>query len=184
MSFKKITYILSSMFLVGLFVYLVQPVGPFPEPPQPSLQSDEPGDSEDTLRRAYFLDYQREEIIQHYRSEVNYMPILRLNYPPEEAQTIIRDQTRSSYLEEITQPFRLSVYVNGFVPTEEKDRILIKGQNFEQKITVRYVPSTLQTRLTFFSLVLVSNYLVIYIVFELFSQLNQLWPKLKIKIKT
>jgi hypothetical protein len=64
-----------------------------------------------------------------------------LNYPPEEAQTIIRDQTRSTFLEELVHPFRESIYINGFEPKTEKDTINIEGRTWRQKIIIRYVPS-------------------------------------------
>jgi len=177
MSFKKIIYIATSLLLIAFFVYLVQPIQDFPPPPSPSLQSDEPADSEDPLRRSYFLDLNREEIIQDYIGKLSYMPILRLNYPPEEAQSIIRDQTRSSYLEEITQPFRLSFYINGFVPSEAKDKIIIKNQNFEQKITVRYVPSSLSARLLVFLLISISSYALIESSFLFSEKTKKLWQE-------
>lgn len=179
MSFKKLIYIIASTCLSFLFIYLVLPVRDFPEPPQPSLQSDEPGDTEDILRRSYFLDFSREEVINHYKKELSYMPFLRLNYPPEDAQTIIRDQTRSSYLEEITQPFKVSVFINGFIPKRPEDRILIEGKNFEQKITVRYIPTALSTRLLFFFSVVMSTVSLIEIGFAAFVELKSLWPTKK-----
>lgn len=179
MSFRKIIYFLVSVFLLFFFFYLIQPVKDFPVPPYPSLQSGEPADVEDPLRRSYFLNHDRQSVIDHYKKELAYMPILRLNYPPEDAQTVIRDQTRSSYLEELTQPFRVSLYVNGFVPKEAKDRILIQNQSFEQKITVRYVPTDIQTRLAFFVVTSASTYLLIWTIFSLFEEVKKLWQKKK-----
>ena len=75
------------------------------------------------------------------------MPAFRLNYPPEEARTIIRDQTRSTFLEEIVHPLRESVFINGFEPKDPKDAIEIAGRSWRQKIIVRYVPSRLWLRL-------------------------------------
>ena len=80
------------------------------------------------------------------------IPSYRLSYPPEEAYSIIRDQTRSVYLEEIVHPFRESFYVNGFVPKVEKDDIWYKGVHYDQKITVRYVPSDKNIRIVVFAL--------------------------------
>jgi len=70
----------------------------------------------------------------------------RLNYPPEEAKTLIRDQTRSTFLEEIVHPLRESLYINGFDPKDPKDAIEIEGKPWRQKIIVRYVPSNTLTR--------------------------------------
>jgi hypothetical protein len=137
-------------FLVCLLLlfYLALPNPEFPAPPPDSLQSKEPADTETPLRRAYFTNFTREEVLNHYKNQLTRstflnitLPTYRLNYPPEEAQTIIRDQTRSTFLEEIVHPFRESIYVNGFKPKEEKDAILIAGRNWRQKIIVRYVPS-------------------------------------------
>ena len=85
------------------------------------------------------------------------MPLFsyRLNYPPEEAQTIIRDQTRSTFLEEIVHPFRESVYINGFKPTLKKDAIFIEGKDWYQKITVRFIPSNSLARVIVVILALV-----------------------------
>ncbi|MGB6838854.1 MAG: hypothetical protein WBE27_01050, partial [Microgenomates group bacterium] len=69
------------------------------------------------------------------------LPTFRLNYPPEEAQTVIRDQTRSTFLEEIVHPFRESLFVNGFEPKDPKDVVFIENKVWRQKITIRLVPS-------------------------------------------
>lgn len=126
----------------------------FPTPPSDALMSDEPADVETPLRRGYFTDLDREEVMQHYLSQFDETKLLdisilayRLNYPPEEAQTLIRDQTRSTFLEEIVHPFRESVFINGFEPTEDRDLIRVGGKLWRQKIIVRYYPSDLKERL-------------------------------------
>ena len=83
------------------------------------------------------------------------MPTYTLNYPPEDAQWLIRDQTRSVFLEEIVHPFRESVFVNGFQARAAKDDIWYKGGHYDTKLTIRYVPSSLLIRapLVFFSLI-------------------------------
>lgn len=132
----------------GLFiVYIISPISNFPDPGTDFLQSNEPADVESQLRRAYFTDMTRQEVIDHYQDKYRNdflgvdVPNIRLNYPPEEAVTIIRDQTRSTFLEELVHPFKSSVYINGFEPKLEKDRIFIDDKEWKQKITVRYVPS-------------------------------------------
>lgn len=134
----------------------------FPEPPSDALQSNESADTETPLRKAYFTNYTREEVMIHYKNEFEkpmffgiFLPSYRLNYPPEEAQTIIRDQTRSTFLEEIVHPFRESVYINGFKPSLQKDAIFIEGKDWYQKITVRFVPSNSLIRITVVVLALV-----------------------------
>ena len=127
-----------------LFIYALLPNPKFPDPPPGALQSKERGDSEDlSVRRAYFTNMTREEVMKYYQ---NGFKGYRLNYPPEEAATIIRDQTRSTFLEEIVHPFRESFYVNGFEPKSAKDAIEIEGLPWRQKITVKYVSSRIYVR--------------------------------------
>lgn len=165
--FNKLIKIL----LVGLsfvfILYLLLPNPDFPKPPADALQSDEPADTETPLRRAYFTNYTRDEVMSNYKNQLTKssflgipLPTYRLNYPPEEARTIIRDQTRSTFLEEIVHPFRESVFINGFEPKDPKDAIEIKGMSWRQKIIVRYVPSNIWVRLvlgvsTIFAMVIV-----------------------------
>ncbi|HKC04353.1 MAG TPA: hypothetical protein VKC54_00555 [Patescibacteria group bacterium] len=146
-NFFKIILVLIS---ASLLYYLLLPNRDFPAPPPNSVQSNEPADSESPLiRRAYFTDYSRSEVIDWYKNQMGWGYIL--NYPPEDAQTIIRDQTRSTFLEEIVHTFRESVYVNGFEPKDDKDTIIIDGRHFRQKITVKYVQSTVWVRIAVFA---------------------------------
>lgn len=140
------------VFIVFIF-YLLLPSPSFPTPPPDSIQSNEPADVETSMRRAYFTNYTREEVLAHYYSQLKQsafyaIPLLtfRLNYPPEEAQTIVRDQTRSTFLEEIVHPFRESIFVNGFEPKEDKDVIIVEGKKWRQKIIIKYIPSSLLIR--------------------------------------
>ncbi|HSW98125.1 MAG TPA: hypothetical protein VLF89_09945, partial [Candidatus Saccharimonadales bacterium] len=120
----------------------------FPDPPPHSVQSMEDADIEDPLRRAYFTNYTREQIIAHYKDQFRYRPFtMELNYPPEDAGTLVRDQTRSYYLEELVHPFRESLYINGFIPSKAQDDIWYKGVHYEEKITIKYVPSSLGLRI-------------------------------------
>ncbi|MGB6882190.1 MAG: hypothetical protein WBD86_02730 [Microgenomates group bacterium] len=128
--------------------YLLLPNPAFPEPPPGALQSNESADTETSLRRAYFTNFTREEVMLHYSKQFSKstfsvipLPTFRLNYPPEEAQTVIRDQTRSTFLEEIVHPFRESLFVNGFEPRDPKDVVFIENKVWRQKITIRLVPS-------------------------------------------
>jgi len=132
-------------FIFGLifFGYVLFPLPGFPEPLPGAVRSAEDGDNETPLRRAYFTDYTREEVVRYYLKQY---PGIRLNYPPEDSQTLIRDQTRTTFLEEIVQPFRGSVYVNGFEPKNPKDDVWYKGVDYRQKIIIRYVPSDVLVR--------------------------------------
>jgi len=151
---KKLTRALLIAVSIAFLFYLFLPSPLFPELLGDSLQSDEPADTESTLRRAYFTNYTREEVMRYYEAQFTQLDLLnlsfpayRLNYPPEEAKMLIRDQTRSTFLEEIVHPFRESVFVNGFEPKDPKDAILISGRDWRQKIIIRYVPSSALVRL-------------------------------------
>lgn len=191
----KIVKLLFVLFSILYLSYLALPSPDYPSPPPDALQSHEPADSETALRRAYFTDMTRQEVLEHYQRQLACgtasatntqrqipdssrgsttvrndsfdgiwckIPFLtyRLNYPPEEAYGIIRDQTRSTFLEEIVHPFRESVYVNGFEPKTDKDRIFIEGKEWRQKITVRWVPSKIYARLGIGALTFAAMYLV------------------------
>lgn len=149
--FKRSLYLILILSGTAFVLYLVHSAPfDFPTPPPGSVQSMEDADIESPLRRAYFTNYTREEIIAHYKNQFRMKPItLELNYPPEDAQTLIRDQTRSYYLEELVHPFRESLYINGFIAQKAQDDIWYKGIHYEEKITVKYVPSSLLIRLIF-----------------------------------
>jgi hypothetical protein len=138
-----------------LTLYVLLPTPKFPSPPPGAIQSTEMGDSEDvTVRRAYFTNFDRQQVLDYYKRQFS-QPVIfnipfisfRLNYPPEEAQTIIRDQTRSTFLEEIVHPLRESFFVNGFEPKVAKDDIWYKGVHYRQKITVKYRRSSYLVRI-------------------------------------
>ncbi len=150
---KSIRLLIFSVLSFLLLFYVLLPAPDFPLPPPDSLQSREPADSETPLRRAYFTNLTREEVMDWYLDQFKWG--YRLNYGPEESQSIIRDQTRSTFLEEIVHPFRESVFINGFEPKEEKDKINIEGRPWRQKIIVRHVPSTSPIRLIVSTLTLV-----------------------------
>lgn len=172
--------LLVKLFLViislAFLVYLSLPNPEFPNPPEGALQSNEPADTETPLRRAYFTDFTRGEVLDFYQRQFSKSPFLniplltyRLNYPPEDSQTLIRDQTRSTFLEEIVHPFRESIFVNGFEPHVAKDEIWYKGIHYRQKIIIKYVPSNTFVRV-FISILTLS--LVWVVVNELKSTLK------------
>ena len=121
-----------------------------------ALRSLEPADTETPNRQAYFTNLTREQIMDYYKQNFSGILSYRLNYPPEEAQSLIRDQTQSSFLEEIVHFGKQSLYINGFVPTKATEQINRNGVHYTTKVTVRYVPSGYVTRLT----VLLLGYLV------------------------
>jgi len=164
-SVKNAYLVCSIIFLIYLFL----PNPDLPEPTSDSLQSNEPADIETSLRRGYYTDQSRADVLTHYQLEFSRsaffnmpLPTYRLNYPPEEAQTLIRDQARSTFLEEIVHPFRESLFVNGFEPKEDKDAIVVNGKKWNQKIIVRFVPSNRVVRSSIGIVVLLLIYVLIF----------------------
>lgn len=159
--FKIVFFLISTL----LFVYIILPSPNFPADPPNSLQSKEPADLESPLRRGYYTNLTRQEVMEYYEKEFNkgfiYAP--RLNYPPEESQTIIRDQTRSTYLEEITHPLRESLFISGLESKNSIYEFKFNGLTWEQKIIIKYVPSSIYIRII---IALLSTILALWLVKE------------------
>lgn len=121
-----------------------------------SLRSTEPGDTwQHPDQSAYYTDLTREEVINFYQDSFALkigtitIPSYRLNYPPEEASTYVREQLLTYYLEEITHPLRESLFVSGWNPRlspisnyrfdVEKARweIIIDGYEYQSKVTLK-----------------------------------------------
>ncbi len=175
-NFLRILYIAFSFIF---FIYLAIPAPEFPSPPSDSVQSQEEADTEIPLKRAYFTNFTRAEVMKHYVKEFGAssflsipLPTYRLNYPPEDAQTLIRDQTRSTSLEEIVHPFRESFFVNGFEPKVAKDEIWYRGNHYLQKLTVKIYPSNVMVRLTIGAAALVLGY---FVIIQFISSLKKKW---------
>jgi len=131
---KTLGRILFIVFGIALLVYLALPGPAFPSTLWDFKPSDEPSDMESSLRRGYFTEITRDQLMSHYVREFKWG--VKLNYPPEDAQTLIRDQTKSNFLEEIVHPMRESIYINGYKPV---------GGDF--KVIVKYVPSNVAVRI-------------------------------------
>lgn len=155
---KILLYVLVFVVLFSTIAYLAVPSPQFPKPPSDTVQSVEEADVENFQeRRAYFTNFSREEILKHYEDELrkqNPLPTASyvVTHPPEDAQVLIRDQTRSVYLPEIIHPFRESLFVNVFESKSAKDEIWYRGVHYQRKITVRYVPSSPNLRVIIFSI--------------------------------
>lgn len=151
-------------FSLCLLVYLLIP-GPssirdFPALPS-SVKSDLEGDTIQVPNvSAYFSDNFRVFVNNFYKENykkqtlIPFLPI-RLNYPPEFAYTAIKDQTRSTYLEEYVYPLRDSLFVNGYEPFYENGKPKFwgsikadeKNNIYYNKTTLRYYPSSYIARL-------------------------------------
>jgi len=172
-TFLKIIFIIFC--LIGVF-YLALPNYSFPEPPPGSLKSDEPADLESPLRQGYFTNMTRAEVLSWYEAQFNHssfmgikMPTLLLNYPPENAQTLIRDQTSSTFLQEFVHPFRESEYINGFQPLSRNNKPMfsVGGQTWQLKIIVRLVPSNVIVR----EIVFLLSMAMVVIIYKAFTNL-------------
>ncbi len=152
-------FVFLAIYLSGLF-YVLPQNRPFPGPPPDAVQSMELADIETPLRRAYFTNYTRDQVMAHYAAQMSQWPHLTLNYPPEDSQTIIRDQTRSWYLEELVQPLRQSVFVNGFIAQKPQDDIWYKGIHYEEKITIRLAQSSRVSRVLVWTLISLLMYII------------------------
>lgn len=159
---NKVFKILFFLISVLLFVYIIPSSPKFPNQLPNSVQSFEPADVERSLRRGYYTNLTRQEVMEHYEKEFNrgflYAP--RLNYPPEEAPALIRDQTKSTFLEELVHPLRESLYINGFESKKTIYQLIINGVTWDQKIIIRYVPSSIWARLSVLVLAIVSTLLL------------------------
>lgn len=155
---KKISLILSIIFLTSSIYYLISPSPSFPPPSPGSLQSAEPGDTETIYRRAYYTNLTRQEIMEYYDKNFPDLIQYRLRLPPEDSQTLIRDQTKSSFLEQIVHPWKSSLYINAFVPTKPTEQININKVHYLNKVTLRLVPSHPIPRLTVLFLTAIGFY--------------------------
>lgn len=135
-------FLISILFLI----YVSIPEPQFPEPLKGSFQSQEPSDVETPLRRGYFTNKFRNEVMNHYRTHFGWG--IRLNYPPEESQKLIRDQTKSTYLEEIVHPFRESLFVSGYETREDEGEFVKDGKPWKNKVIVKFVRSNFLTRIS------------------------------------
>ncbi len=156
---KLVSQIIISLVLIISVIYLLLPAPQFPKPPPGALRSNEPGDLESPYRYAYYTNYSRSGILAYYSQAFRIWGVqYLLNYPPENAYSLIRDQTKSSWLQEIVHPLRESIYINGFYPTKPTEQIYIAGVHYLNKITVRYIPSNPVTRLEVLLLISVCCY--------------------------
>lgn len=158
---KAILRLLGLVVLIVVGAYLLSPSPKVPVPPPGSLISIEPADTESVYRQAYYTNLSRSEIMHYYKQQWNSKFQFDLNHPPEDAATLIRDQTRSNYLEELVHPWKEVLYVNGYTPTKPEDMIVREGKIYAAKITVHYIPSAPVTRLTVLALATLVSYLLI-----------------------
>lgn len=144
---------------VVFIIYLSLPGPRFPNALPGSYQSKEPADLETPLRRGYFTNLKREEVIKFYGKEFGWG--FWLNYPPEESQTLIRDQTKSTYLMEIVHPFRESLFVSGLEVKVPGEEFVKEGKPWTQKVIIKYVGSNVFGRIAISLLTISAAWLLI-----------------------
>lgn len=153
----KIIFLL--IFLLAA-IYLVYPTPGMPPPPSGSLVSLEPADTESIYRTAYYTHLTRSQIMDYYQTFWQH-PFIRLIIPPEDAATVIRDQARSSWIEELVHPLKDTLYINGFYPDKPTEQINLEGEHWEGKIIIHLYPSHPITRLTVLLLASAAGYFLV-----------------------
>lgn len=165
-------------YFAGVF-YLLLPPPSIPDLPG-SLKSTEPGDTVQIPGVwAYYTNLSRREAINFFKNSFHRssflnipLPTYILNHPPEYARQTIRDTQQSNFYEEIVHPLRESLFVNGWIPSEDKvylaksqkpiTTFIIDGQVFSAKITLYYVSSSVWARLLVWTGIMVAIVLIGY----------------------
>jgi hypothetical protein len=151
------------VYLLGIF-YLVLPEPVIPNLPG-GLKSIEPGDTTQMPGVwAYYTNLSRREVVDFYKKSFSKSSFLKiplptyiLNHPPEYARETIRDTQQSNFYEEIVHPLRESLFVNGWIPKEDKVYLakslkpiidfVVDGQSYPAKITLYHVSSPIWARI-------------------------------------
>lgn len=168
--------ILATIFILGV-IYLSLPTPSLPDL-RNSGRSDEEGDTwQHPDQKGFYSNLTRSEVLSDIQTKSIIhvfglaLPLYRLNYPPEDAYPLVRDQLKSNYLEEIVYPLRNSTFVNGWEPKkapenvnlapDEITEISLHGVAYDAKITLRPVDSAVWARLLIWTLIFPSAYLVL-----------------------
>jgi len=176
-SLPKWKILILGVYLLGIF-YLILPEPVIPNL-EPALKSNEPGD---TIQIpgvwAYYTNLSRGEVVAFYKKAFSRSPFFnlplityRLNHPPEYARETIRDTQQSNFYEEIVHPLRESLFINGWIPKEDKvylskslkpiTEFLVDGQTFSAKITLYHVQSPLWARILVWTGIILALWLLI-----------------------
>lgn len=168
-------FFLVSIYLLGVF-YLTPAIPTLPVIDNATLSNEEGDTWQNPDQRGYYTNLKRSEVLGEVQqeSQINIfgitIPNYRLNYRPEEAHELVRDQLKSNYLEEIVYPLRSSIYVNGWEPknapayankpAKEIPDISIYGIPYDAKITLKPNNSSLLSRLLVWTAIFPLSYLV------------------------
>lgn len=174
---KKILIPTVIVFVLGL-IYLAWPAPQVPDL-NGGVRSDEPGDTwQHPDQKAFYTNRKRGDVLSEMQSKFSFkilgitIPSYRLNYRPEEASEFVRDQLPTYYLEEIVYPFRESLFVNGWEPSNspmftnwlKKDipEVTFKGVTYLSKVTLRPVYSSVWGRILVWILIFPTIYLTYF----------------------
>jgi hypothetical protein len=126
-------------FSAVLLIYLTLPNNDFPSPPPDAIQSDEPADSETPMRRAYFTNYNRQEVLAHYQKQFNkpknylYLPTNRLNYPPKKPRPSFEIRPGVLFLKKLFRHSGSPYTLMGLSRRVQKTRYLFRIQTGDKK---------------------------------------------------
>jgi hypothetical protein len=172
--FKILLLVISVIFSF----YLLLPDPPEPKPLPNSFRSPEPGDNGQIPGLfAYYTNLPRNEIIAFYQNQYSYssfynIPFIafKLNHPPEYAWEVITDTIPSTFLEEVIQPFRGSLYLAGDIPAEDpfiknnrkRSNFFWEGKEYKTKILIyRKSSNPLMRLIIFWSSIFVLKWLIV-----------------------
>lgn len=164
-----------AVFILGV-IYLSAPSPRYPDLSS-AARSDEPGDTwQHPDQKGFYTNLNRQQVFADLQSQFALkigsfsLPSYRLNYRPEEAGDLVRDQLQSYYLEEIIYPFRESLFVNGWepkkspknagLPVKSIPEISLHGIPYDAKVTLRPVGSPVWARLLVWTLLFPSGFLI------------------------
>jgi hypothetical protein len=171
---RSILLISLAVYFVGL-VYFLSPAPSRLSLPE-AVISNEAGDTwQHPDQSGYYTNLSRPSVIGHIINQFQLQVFgyklsgYRLNYRPEEAGTLVRDQLKSNYLEEIVFPMHSSIFVNGWEPKlapkrgksgTPDDNLSINGVPYQSKVTLRPINSTASARVLVWTLIFPLSHLV------------------------
>lgn len=172
---KKILLFFSIIvFSIGC-IYLSLPTPKTPDL-DTAIRSDEEGDTwQNPDQKGFYSNILRKEVMTEMRNKFSIslfgirIPSYTLNYRPEDTREFVREQIPSYYLEEIVYPFRDSLFVNGWEPTnspiyrnlpaESVPMIIYKDKIYLSKVTLKPVTSPVWARILVWFLVFPATYI-------------------------
>lgn len=163
------------IYILGL-IYLLTPAKLLPTLANSGL-SDEPGDTwQHPDQKGFYTNLSRSEVLADIQNKTKItiwglaIPSFRLNYRPEEAGSLVRDQLKSNYLEEIVYPLHSSYFVNGWEPKKapinpnRKNHVdmnlSLHGTPYDAKITLMPVTSKPVHRILIWTLIFPASFFV------------------------